>query len=426
LVGIAVLAGVALCVAAYTLGTGTTTVTLMAVALIALALAQGISVLRSHMQSDKLIRVAESQLSFTETALRIASDQQRVNIENINLVRNFEQFRHETTEHNAGLSEGLAQLRHGHESVADNLKSILESQREILTRVPLTRESRTVLDHAITREQSWVDRQLPPVEEPEQAEPEPETPSAQGFENTQLGESLSLALEPIIDLYTSSTAHYRMVLGMTNEHGQDVPHDVFVHYADSMGLRAQLDRHVVEQALGLLVQLRQRDEGLCIFVPVGSATLADHDAVASIVELLQSNPDTAQGIVLDVPHAILASLSESSLEGLATLARSGVVLSLSQASIAGVDLGALNRLNVRYVGLAASSIGVGAVVSAGLPGFVQSARALRIQAVISHVTNPRHVPGLARISRYACGPAFAHPRKLKRAATDQQSYTAAA
>ena len=105
------------------------------------------------------------------------------------------------------------------------------------------------------------------------------------------------------------------------------------------------------------------------------------------------------------------------------LARNGVQLSLSHASISGVDLASLNRLNVRYVSLAAVSVGVGVQISAGLPGFVQSARALRIQIMISHVGDPRHVHGLARTARYASGPAFAAPRKLKRTLPNTQTYT---
>jgi hypothetical protein len=111
---------------------------------------------------------------------------------------------------------------------------------------------------------------------------------------------------------------------------------------------------------------------------------------------------------------------------LATLARAGVLLSLSQASISGVDLPSLSRLNVRWIGLAASSVGIGTRISAGLPGFVQAARALRIQIVISHLGDPRHVQGLSRTARFASGPAFALPRKLKRTETEDAALSAAA
>jgi EAL domain-containing protein (putative c-di-GMP-specific phosphodiesterase class I) len=283
------------------------------------------------------------------------------------------------------------------------------------------------LNDAIEREQQqWLAHLTETEAQPLPVEPVVEKAVAPEFENSALGEALNLALEPIVDLYTSNTAHYRMVLGMTNEQGQAVAHDVFVHHAERLGMRDALDQHVIEQSLALLSQLRQRDQALCIFVPVGAVTLANAVAVQNILAHLRSLPELAQGLIVDISHAVLASLSDSSLEGLATLARAGVALSLSQASISGVDLGSLNRLNVRYVSLAASSVGVGGVVSAGLPGFIQSARALRIQIIISQVGDPRHVQGLSRIARYASGPAFALPRKLKRETPEPVTYTAAA
>jgi EAL domain-containing protein (putative c-di-GMP-specific phosphodiesterase class I) len=221
-------------------------------------------------------------------------------------------------------------------------------------------------------------------------------------------------MEPIIDLYTSQTAHYRMVLGMINDGGQEVPHDVFVHYADRTNARSALDVFVAGEALGILDQLRKRDPKLSVFIPVGAATLASPDSVYKIIDLLKQSPNLASGLVVDVAHAVLASLPESSIEGLALLARSGVVLSLSNAAISGVDLAALGKLNVRFIGLNAANLGLGGRMLPELAGFVQSARALRIQVVVSQVADPRQVENLGRIARYACGAAFAAPRRLRR------------
>jgi EAL domain-containing protein (putative c-di-GMP-specific phosphodiesterase class I) len=428
LLGVALLVGATLCIAAYALGSGTTTVGMLCMALIALALAQGVATLRTQVQASEFQRTMANQQDYSGAIASIAEETHRLNTEGMNLARHVEQFRQDTATHNGTLAEGLAALRQGHQEVSENLKSIMDAQRDIqdnLMEAAKHRINASVLNEAIDREQQWLaqfEADVPPPPPPVMEEPEPVT----AFEQSALGNALTLALEPIVDLYTSNTAHYRMVLGMTNEQGQDVPHDVFLHHAERMGLRDALDQHVVEQALALLAQLRQRDAGLCIFVPVGAVTLANPLAIHHILNTLRNLPDLMQGIVLDISHAVLASLSESSLEGLATLARGGVLLSLSQASISGVDLGALNRLNVRYVGVAASSVGIGGIISAGLPGFVQSARALRIQIVISNVGDPRHVEGLSRISRYASGPAFAVPRKLKRTSPDTASLAQAA
>jgi EAL domain-containing protein (putative c-di-GMP-specific phosphodiesterase class I) len=429
LLGSALMACVAFAVAGYGFGSGTTSVNLIALALAALALGQVIALVRSHLLTGKMASLVESQAQAAGATYKMVSDQQRINVESMNLARSFEQFRTETAELNSTMSEGLALLRQGHETVAENVKSMLETQREVKEALqrpppslpPLPVADTAAIDAAIAREQTW----LAQLHEESTAPAEDVEPVATRFEESEIGEALSLALEPIVDLYTSATAHYRMVLGMTNAQGHDVSHDIFVHYADNLGLRSQLDQHVIEQTLGLLGQLRQRDPALSIFVPIGAKTLADPETVAKIIEQIRYYPSLAPGVVLDMPHAVLASLHEASIEGLATFARAGVALSLSQASISGVDLAALNRLNVRYIGLTAASVGVGMHVSAGLPGFVQSARALRIQAIISHVGDPRHVQGLSKVARFACGPAFAIPRKLKRNDT-QQAQTVAA
>ncbi len=429
LFGVALLVGVALSIAGYSLGSGTTTVTMLSMALIALGLAQAVGLVRSQFQITDFSGITDNQVEIRNSMINLANENRRINAENQNLARNVEQFRVDTSSLNGQMSEGLSALRQGHESVAENLKSIMEAQREIqqsLTDASQARENQTALKEAMAREQQWIAQLVDVSAEPEQPQPVPDAATEPDFEHSDLGEALNLALEPIVDLYTSNTAHYRMVLGMTNDQGQDVAHDVFVHHAERMGLRDKLDQHVIEQSLALLGQLRQRDPALCIFVPVGAVTLANQDAVKHILAHLRTTPAVSQGIVLDIGHSVLASLSDASLEGLATLARAGVVLSLSQASISGVDLGSLNRLNVRYVSLAASSVGVGGVVSAGLPGFVQSARALRIQIIIAQVGDPRHVQGLSRIARYASGSAFASPRKLKRTPPDHAAQPVAA
>ena len=429
LFGVALLVGVALSIAAFALGSGTTTVTMLSMALIALALAQAAGLVRSHFQNSDISKAVDNQAEITTSMFNLSNENRRIAAESQNLAHNIEQFRMDAATLNGQMAEGLAALRQGHESVAEDLKTIMVAQRDIqesLTEASEARTNQTALKDAIAREQQWM-AQLTEVEAdpmpPEQIYEEAFEPD---FEHSALGEALNLALEPIVDLYTSNTAHYRMVLGMTNDQGQEVQHDVFVHHAERMGLRDQLDQHVIEQTLALLAQLRQRDPTLCIFVPIGAVTLANVSAVQNILDHIRATPAVALGIVLDVGHSVLASLSDASIEGLATLARAGVALSLSQASISGVDLGSLNRLNVRYVSLAASSVGVGGVVSAGLAGFVQSARALRIQIIISQVGDPRHVNGLSRIARYASGPAFATPRKLKRTTPEHAAYTAAA
>lgn len=427
LVVTALFAGAALCIAAYGLGSGATTVTLVSLAIIALSLAQAVSILRGYFQAADVSLAVEGQLELNNAIGRLSQDTRRAKAEREALSQQLNEYRNEGRSLNSSMAEGLAELRKSHEILSQDIRTALEARHTQAAPQPAPQYTPAPEEVAVeevpqsfAQDQQWSAR-------PQAQDNFRPVPSEPEIEPQPFGDALNLSLEPIVDLFTSSTAHYRMVLGMTNEQGTDVPHEIFVHHADRMGLRDKLDVHVVEQALDLLVTLRQRDPNLCIFVPFGASTLANPQALQHVLAMMRQQANEASGLVIDIPHAVLASLPEASLEGLATLARSGVALSLSQASIAGVDLAALHRLNVRFVSLAASSIGLGGTISAGLPGFVQSARALRLNIIVSHVGDPRQVANLARTARYASGPAFASPRKLKRQqAAASQHYTAAA
>ena len=418
LVGVTLCAFAAIGITAYAFGSGTMSMTLIAAAIIALALGQFIAQFGS-MSAGRSMK--DGYAALVKDRGRMAQDignslQQVSELRNQTeeLAEQVASYREETVSANTSIAQGFAELRESHHAISTSLKSLLERPEPV---------ARTI-HYPAPADMQWQDLPLPPaprhvameVEQPAIAmAASPMMPDAVVTDDAvPFGDALNLAMEPIIDLYTSQTAHYRMVLGMVNDGGQEVPHDMFVHYADRTNARPALDVFVASEALGILSQLRKRDPKLSVFIPVGAATLASPDAVYKILDLLKQAPDLASGLVVDVAHAVLASLPESSIEGLALLARSGVVLSLSNAVISGVDLAALGKLNVRFIGLNAANLGLGGRMVPELSGFVQSARALRIQVVVSQVADPRQVENLGRIARYACGAAFAAPRRLRR------------
>lgn len=246
--------------------------------------------------------------------------------------------------------------------------------------------------------------------------------------STAYSDSLALSLEPVIDLFSGQTAHYRLHYVMTTETDGDISQEVVSHHADQNNLRHSLDVHLAREAIRLLQRLRRRDPKLSLFVPIGAKTLSEREALHQIVSLRVSTPEGA-GLVVDIPHAVLASLPETALEGLAYLARSGVDLSLNNASVSGLDLGSLDKLNVRFVGVSSATVGAEPKLSKGIAGFVQAARALRIQVIVTNVASAQQATQLMRIARFASGPAFAPPRRVRREATgaaSQDEYSAAA
>ncbi len=241
---------------------------------------------------------------------------------------------------------------------------------------------------------------------------ETETEAQAEQASTPLTELTTFALEPIIDVQSRRTAHYRLHLSV-KVGAEDIGGERLLHHAARVGLRPQLDYVSVCETLGLLSRLRQRDMDLCILMSVGAETLRDEKVIDQILSACEAAGPIAEGLVLEMPHAALSGLSEQALEGLAKLARHGMHFALSQASISGLDLEAMALLNIRHVGISAGSIDPDGP-SPSLVGFVQLARLSRIDVIVTDVRQVTLMPKLKNIIRLACGPFFAEPRRVKR------------
>ena len=235
------------------------------------------------------------------------------------------------------------------------------------------------------------------------------------------GDQLSVSLEPIIDLSTGRTAHYRMHLALADGKGEELASDTFLHHAERIGVRPALDVFVAREADALLRKLRQRDPQLNIFMPIGASTLASRESITQINADRKAAADISQGLIFEFPHAMLAGLTEQALEGLAELARQGARFGLSNVSIAGLDLNAMNTLNVRFVSLDSSAIDAVHGPSLAMASFTQTARASRVQMIVSGVADQRIIGKLPQITRLVSGPCFAPPRRVKKEAIENAS-----
>ncbi len=252
--------------------------------------------------------------------------------------------------------------------------------------------------------------EMPDVEAAESFAPPP--PPVEEMEDDELGDKIFFALEPIVDIPSSRTAHYRLHLS-TEIDGVELASDRLLHFASRAGKRPMLDLIAVREGLQLAKKLRQRDPDLLIFVDIGAETLASPSALARLSEFRAEADALAQAVVFELPHAALAGLSEAALEGLAGLARNGAHFALANASVSALDLQAMNMLNVRHVGVSAGTIDADGP-STSLVGFAQVARLSRISVIITGLSNALLMPKLASVTRLACGPCFAAPRRVKR------------
>jgi EAL domain-containing protein (putative c-di-GMP-specific phosphodiesterase class I) len=396
LVAVALCGCAAMGIGAYGIGAGVMSPTLLASAIIVLGLGLIMAQARAYFRSGTIEDIEQDLVTIArrvDTAEQHARDWQ---FGQEGLSQQITALRADTGLAATQLTQGLEEIRRSHVSIAEQIQSILGQPLPSLPKHELNLGNQP--PRYSPRSDYGFQTEVPDIA------PAP----------SRTTDKLTLALEPIIDLYTMQTAHYRIIVSMLNDQGQEVAPETFMLHASHTGERAEIDYFVIREALGLLGTLRQRDPNLCVITSVGAETLSDNATLRAILDLMLEKRNVSAGLVIEISHVVLAGLSQQAVEGLALLARAGVSLALASASIAGADLGALSKLNMRYVSLAASSIGAGLQASAALGGFVQAARALRVQIVITQVAEARQMQEISRTVRYAAGPAFANPRRLRR------------
>ena len=308
----------------------------------------------------------------------------------------------------SNLEEATIEINQQRTNIAHGFSELKESYASLLASMQPTSQysppqSASHFQSAFTQPESAMPESL------QQPEPQSDSP---------FGDQLAISLEPIIDISSGRTAHYRMHLALADAQGEEMAADLLLHHAERIGARPALDIFVAHEADGLLRKLRQRDPQLRIFMPIGASTLASPESIAQINAFRKSASDVSAGLVFEFPHTMLAGLAEQSLEGLASLARQGARFALSNVSIAGLDLTAMNTLNVRFVSLDASAIDPVHGPSLAMASFTQTARASRVQMIVSGVADQRIISKLPQITRLASGPCFASPRRVKKDAVE--------
>lgn len=226
-------------------------------------------------------------------------------------------------------------------------------------------------------------------------------------------EHFNFLLEPIIDLTTNRTAHYRVRFSITAANGIEIDYSKLTLNADRGELRPTLDVHVINQAIPLLRRLRAKHPAMRMFIPMGAATLVSAHTIAMVTQMLSEADNVAQGVVFELTHESLAGLSEAGISGLAAIARMGATLALTEASIAGLDLPALRHLGVKFIGVEARSIEPGFGTTQSWLDFVQVTRGMQLQLLLTNVENAAQAATASQIARLVAGHFFAPPRRVK-------------
>ncbi len=226
-------------------------------------------------------------------------------------------------------------------------------------------------------------------------------------------ERLDFLLEPVVELSTSATVHYRARVNMVNERGDEVRHEEMIRKADAGGVRAALDIHLAKLALPVLRRLRNKHPAMCLLLPLGTATLQTEQDVTRLIQVLNDDKDAAAGIVFDIAHGELARFDPASIAGLAKLGRLGTKMALSKVSVAGLDLASLRQLGVRFLDIDAKELNAKLDTAPAWLEFSRFARAMQFQMIGGGIETAEQAEIASHIARFGYGSYFAPPRRVR-------------
>ncbi|CAN5217699.1 hypothetical protein BH10PSE7_BH10PSE7_04520 [soil metagenome] len=244
----------------------------------------------------------------------------------------------------------------------------------------------------------------------------PPPPPAPAPENPLLADKrfrLELYLEPIVELKTNATKHYRASLVLETPQGRAVPFEELSYEAGRHRLRADLDTHCLSRALAVARRLIAKQPETFVIVPVGPETLSSREALDAIAKLLADDRGTALAIIFEIDHAVMAALDTAGIQGLARLARGGGGLSLGRAHGLGVDLKALRSLRFRFICFGAANLSRDALAVPAWASVARVAAESGFEIALQGVPQPGQSKQLERWATLASGSGFATPRKVK-------------
>ena len=248
-----------------------------------------------------------------------------------------------------------------------------------------------------------------PSEPTPEPAPQPEALEPKAQPKDSMADRLDFLLEPVIELSTGVTAHYRARVNMVSAPAAEIHHAELLRNAEAGGVRAGLDIHVAKLALPVLRRLRNKHPAMCLLVPLGAATLKTKEDLARLIRAVENEAGAASGIIFDITHDDLAGLNTAGIEGLARLGRLGTKMALSGVSMAGLDLASLRQLGVRFLDIEATSLKADSVWTE----FSQFARAMRFQMIGGGIVTSEQAEIASRIVRFGYGPYFAPPRRVR-------------
>jgi hypothetical protein len=240
-------------------------------------------------------------------------------------------------------------------------------------------------------------------------EPSPSPPPRRTQTQAQASarsEGIEFYLEPIVDLSTSATAHYRASLALTDSRGARLAHeDLFVD-AERFGTRSSLDATAVARAIPVARRLTAKRPQLRIILPLGRDTPSAPQAMELIEQRLGEAADCAGAILFEFDHTALAGLDGRGIDGLERLSRLSGGLVLGGTRGAALDFIALRKMRVRMLSFDLAEITQREAVA-------RFATGQGFEVIVTSLVTADQLSRASLLASYGRGRAFAPPRLVK-------------
>jgi diguanylate cyclase (GGDEF)-like protein len=113
-----------------------------------------------------------------------------------------------------------------------------------------------------------------------------------------------LVFQPIVSLTGIAGSRYEVLLRIVDEEGHVILPGQFLAIAEKTGKSGEIDRWVIDKALGTLTELRSNDSSVEFFIKLSGTTLEDRELPVWINQKLKEYRIKSDCICFEVPEAV--------------------------------------------------------------------------------------------------------------------------
>ena len=272
--------------------------------------------------------------------------------------------------------------------------------------------ARDKLASTLRRELHGVRARLAVLEElASHADPAPEAvpaPAGAGLEAEGREDAIDLYLEPVIEITSGQTLHYRASLNMRLPGGMRFDMASVQRGAERAGVGPLVEFITLKRSLEVASHMHARGRRGSVFCHVSAASFASPDFIARAVRELEREQGLASCIILEITESTMAVLSDEGMNGLAQLADHGVNFCLAGARGRGAGPAILAGLGIRHLMIDADII-----ISGEATDYLAACRRAGLIIIAAGVQTPEQADGVRGEADFAFGPKFATPRMVR-------------